>query len=163
MSVLYRSERIGKNGKPFTLYKFRTLQEGSERRHFAEHEAYVFMGRFLRKTKLDELPQLWNFLKGDVALVGPRPEEKRVIEVIPSSVRDLLLSVKPGLTSLSSIHFFDEEKILQQSADPFEDYWKKVKPMKITLDVFYVQNKCYSLDLWILWQTFKKILVSLFK
>ena len=113
MSIIYKSRRIGKHGRPFFLYKFRTLKNGVDKTNsFASQEQYTFIGRFLRKSKIDELPQIWNWLKRDLNLVGPRPEEEKTIEVIPEETRKILLSVRPGLTSLSSIHFFDETTIL---------------------------------------------------
>lgn len=163
MSIFYKSKRVGKNGKVFTLYKFRTLVESSD--HFPSHTRSVYTpyGRFLRKTKLDELPQIFNLLRGDMNLVGPRPEEERTIDVIPEETRKILLSRKPGLTSLASIHFFDEGHILEKSKDPHEVYWKAIKPMKIQLDIFYIQNRDIFLDLWILWKTCVLVLKSILR
>ena len=163
-SFIYRSERVGKNGRLFSAYKIRTLKEGVEKASsFAEQSQYLRFGRFLRKCKLDELPQLINVLKGEMSLVGPRPEETRAIEIIPEEVRKILLSAKPGLTSLASLYFYDEEKLLQEvGEDKYRNYWTKVKPAKILLDTFYVRNKCLLLDLAVLWMTFKKVIKSLF-
>lgn len=159
----YRSERVGKNGKVFSAYKFKTLKDGIDKTSsFAQEDQYLKFGRFLRKYKLDELPQFLNVLKGDMNLVGPRPEEVRAMRVIPPDVKDMLLSVKPGLTSLSSIHFFDEERLIQQSGDLHKVYWTRVKPLKIFLDVFYVQHRSWALDLAILWLTFKRIIKEVF-
>jgi len=161
MSIIYKSKRVGKNGKVFLLYKFRTLKEGSDSKMFAGNDAYTRFGRILRKTKLDELPQVWNVLKGDLRIVSPRPEEERTIQILPKETRDILLSVKPGLTSLSSLYFYDEESLIQQSADPTKMYWQSVKPMKILLDTFYINNRSISLDMWIVWATFKRIIKSI--
>jgi lipopolysaccharide/colanic/teichoic acid biosynthesis glycosyltransferase len=97
-----------------------------------------------------------------MSLVGPRPEELRTIELVPAHIKESILSVKPGMTSLSSVYFFDEERILQESSDPFKDFWEKIKPMKMTLDVFYAKNKGIVLDLAILWMTFKQIIKALY-
>lgn len=161
-SFIYRSERIGKNGKPFSLYKFRTMKMGIKT-SFADEEVYTKYGKFLRKYKIDELLQIINWLKGDMSLVGPRPDFQETIELLPDHVKKTLLSVKPGLTSISSVHFFDEERILQEAGeDKFKNYYLRVKPAKILLDVFYIQHKCFLLDLSILWLTFKKIVHEAF-
>lgn len=159
---IYRSERVGKNGRRFSLYKFRTLKEGFSG-DFANNEGYTRFGKFLRKTKLDEVLQIVNILKGDLRIVGPRPELPETIELIPKDIRKILLLIKPGLTSLSSVHFFDEEKIIQQGKDNTYDYYARIKPMKILLDVFYVQHKSFLLDLAVLWETFKLVIKSFFK
>ena len=101
---------------------------------------------------------MWNILKGDLAVVGPRAEEERTSDIIPKSAKDIILSVKPGLTSPASIHFIDEEKILQEALEPGKVYWTAVKPMKIMLDVWYVQHKSFLLDLAIIWGTIKAII-----
>jgi len=164
MSIIYKSRRIGKNEKEFWMYKFKTLKDGTDQQseYESKDERYTFGGKFLRKFKLDELPQLWNLIKGDMWVVGPRPEEKKEIDILPEHIRKVILSVKPGLTSLSSIYFFNEEDILKLSEEPQKDFWTKIKPMKIMLDVFYVNNKCLSLDLWIVWQTFKQLIKRIF-
>ncbi len=160
-SFFYRSERIGKNGIPFTLWKVRTLKEGTDKTSsFAQDDQYTRFGRFLRKTKIDELPQIICLLRGQISLVGPRAEEARSIRVLPNDIKQKLLSVKPGLTSLASVHFFNEEEILKQVADPAALYWKEIKPTKILLDMFYIQNRCFILDLAIIWMTFKRVVGS---
>jgi len=159
---IYRSERIGKNGRRFSLYKIRTLKEDFAEQ-YVDEQGYTKWGYFLRKTKLDESFQIVNWLRGDVSLVGPRPELPETIDLIPKDLRKIILSVRPGLTSLSSVHFFDEEQIIQQGKDNTYDYYAKIKPAKILLDVFYVQNKCFLLDLAIIWMTIKKVIKSLFK
>lgn len=164
MSIFYRSKRVGKNGKVFHLIKFRTLKENFDKESsFASESAYLPFGKFLRKTKLDELPQLWNVLRGQVNIVGPRPEEERNIAVLPEETRKILLSRRPGLTSLASIHFFEEGQILGTSEEIYKDYWTKIKPLKITLDVFYIQNRDLLLDWWIVLKTATMIIKSFFK
>ena len=153
MSILYRAKRSGKHGKIFTMYKFRTLKEGVG--DFADKRGYTWAGKFLRKTRLDELPQLWNVLKGNMSLVGPRPEEAKTIAIYPPDIREKLLSVKPGMFGMGGLFFINEEQALTSSDDPHRDYWEKIKPMKLTLDFFYIDNKCLSLDLWVIWQGLK--------
>lgn len=163
MSIIYKSKRVGKNGKVFLLYKFRTLKEGSDSKMFAGKDAYTRFGWIMRKVKFDELPQIFNILKGEMGIVGVRPEEERTIQILPKETRDILLSVKPGLTSLASIYFIDEEKLVQESSDPTRFYWTTIKPMKILLDTFYTNNKSLSLDAWIVWATIKNIIKSLWR
>ena len=162
-SMIYKSERVGRNGKIFEMYKFRTLKPGADGKMFTSDDSYTWCGKFLRKYKLDELPQFINVFKGEMAIVGPRPEEKRTIDIIPEETKKILLSIKPGLTDIASIFFFDEERLLEGSKDKQRDYWTKIKPIKFILQIFYVENKCLSLDLWILWATFKRIIKEIFK
>lgn len=156
MSIFYKSHRIGKGGRLFEMYKFKTLKETDD--SFASEQIYTKYGKFLRKWKIDELPQLWNILKRDMNFIGPRPEEKRTIDLIPEETKQILLSVRPGLSCLSSIYFFNEEEILLTSKDPAKTYWEQIKPMKILLDIFYIQNRCFLLRCFIIWQTIKKVL-----
>lgn len=164
MKILYKSLRVGKNGRVFEMLKFRTLKEGVDKvSTFAQDDQYLPLGKFLRKTKLDELPQLWNVIKGEMAICGPRPEEERSIKVIPEDIRNIILSVKPGMVDLASLHFFDEEKLIQRGSDPAWTYWTQVKPAKILLQVFYIQNRGTLLNIWLMWQTMKKVIKSFFK
>ena len=157
----YKSQRVGKNGRKFNLYKVRTLKQTDSQ--FASEETYLPFGRLLRKTKLDELPQLWNIIRGDIAIVGPRAEEQRTIDVLPKDIREKLLSVKPGLTSPASLHFFGEEKILQLSDDPAKTYWEQIKPLKVALDIWYIDNRCFVLDCALVFMTFFRVLGSFLK
>lgn len=158
MSLFYTPTRIGKHGKPFKLYKFRTLVEDADKKtSFATEEVYTRYGKFLRRFKLDELPQLWNVLKGDMSFFGYRPEEAKTIMIIPEDIRKTLFTVKPGLMDLASIYFFDEERILQLSEDKHREYWEKIRPMKLVLQVFYIQNRSVLLNLALLWMVFKRL------
>ena len=130
---------------------------------FASGEHYTRFGKFLRKTKIDEFVQLVNVLKGEMSLVGPRPDFQEAYDIMPDYAKKTILSVKPGCTSLSSIHFADEEKLLQEAGEEkYRNYYTKIKPAKILLDTFYIQNKCFLLDIAVLWLTFKKVISSLF-
>ena len=134
------------------------------RTSFASEEHYTKWGRFLRKIKADEFLQLANVLKGEMTLVGPRPDFQETYDVMPDYAKKTLLSIKPGCTSLSSIHFADEEKLLQEAGeDKYKNYYTKVKPAKILLDTFYIQNRCFLLDVAILYMTMKLIVKALFK
>ena len=161
MSILYKQARVGKNGKLFTLYKLRTLKPTD--RKFAQPEEYTRFGHTLRKYKIDELPQLWNVLKGDMCIIGPRPDVQAAYDIMPEHARNTILSVKPGLTSLASIHFHDEEKLLQEAGeDKYKTYYTRIKPAKVLLDTFYIQNKCLLLNIAILYMTAKLIVKKLF-
>ena len=156
MSLFYASVRIGKNGEPFTMWKIRTLKEGSDSSSFVSKDQYTWCGRFLRKWRIDEIAQLWNVLRGEMSLVGPRPLEYKTSTLYPRDTVRKLLSVKPGMFGLAGIYFMDEERLLQLSQDPQKDYWEKIAPIKLALDFFYIENKCFSLDLWIVWHGIKR-------
>jgi lipopolysaccharide/colanic/teichoic acid biosynthesis glycosyltransferase len=162
MSVLYKSQRIGKGGKEFTIYKFRTLKENSDIYEFVNEDTYTWCGRFLRKTKLDELPALWNILKGDMNLFGYRPEEKRTWDMYTQDIKEFLSKHKPGFIDLSSIHFFNEEKIMQLSNNSKQVYWERIFPIKMALRSFYFENKSFPLKVALAWIVFKKMVKSLF-
>lgn len=160
---VYRSYRVGLNGKIIEVLKIKTLRDHSDKYTFAKHGEYLPLGRFLRSTHLDELPQLWNVFKRDMNLVGPRPEEDRTFKYLPEETKRILISRRPGMTSLASLHFSDEDEILAKSPQTYRDYWEKIKPMKVLLDVFYVQHRDWLLDAWLLWRTALLILRKLFR
>lgn len=162
MSIFYKSLRVGRNGKSFWMYKFRTLRENFSGQ-FATEEGYTRFGKFLRKTKLDELPQLWNVIKGDLRFFGYRAEEQRTIDLMPDGMRETLLKEKPGIIDLASVYFIDEEEILKKSPDPFETYWRDIRPMKFVLQCFYMENRSWLLNLAIMWLYFKKSFRRLWK
>ena len=161
MSFFYKSERIGKHGRIFIIWKIRTLKYGADRSQFAQE--YTFLGRFLRKTKLDELPSLWNVIKGDLAVFGYRPEEVRTWNLYPKEIQDFLSPHKPGLMDLASIHFFAEEKILDLSTDKHQDYWEKIFPIKMALRAFYFENRGFALNFSIFCIVLKRVLKSFFQ
>ena len=160
MGLFYASQRVGKGGKPFTLYKFRTLAVGTG---FAKEEQYLPWGRFLRKTKLDELPSVWNLLRGDIGIWGYRPEELKTWNLYPTPIKELLSKHRPGFIDLSSLFFFREEFILQLSPDPAKTYYEVIFPMKMTLRAFYFENKCIPLNLALGWIACKKMLKAVFQ
>ena len=162
-TILYKSKRIGKNGILFSMLKFRTLKNGIDKdSSFAKDEQYTTFGRFLRKTKLDELPQLLNVLKGNLKIFGYRAEEERSFNILPKIMQDILIKEKPGLIDLSSLHFFDEENILK-FGDSHKTYWEIIRPMKFTLQMFYRENRCVLLNCAIMWIFLKKVLLSIIK
>jgi lipopolysaccharide/colanic/teichoic acid biosynthesis glycosyltransferase len=153
--VLYRGRRVGQDGRPFLMYKFRTMVQGAERRGpavtYRDDPRITTAGRFLRRTKLDELPQLLNVLKGEMSLVGPRPEDPAYVKLYTPEQRQVL-SVKPGITGPTQLEYRDEASMLQgESVD--EEYVTRLMPGKLKLDLEYVRNRSLLLDLKILWHT----------
>ena len=157
--VFFRHARIGKDFRPFRVYKFRTMKEGAEQCGSSitvdRDERITRLGRLLRRTKLDELPQLLNVLKGDMSLVGPRPEVKEYVDLYASEYRQLL-TVRPGITDPASLQYSEEEKVLAASPNWEEDYRKRVLPDKIRLSRQYVENHSLVTDLQLILKTVMK-------
>lgn len=153
-------ERIGKDGKPFGLYKFRTMRIGADSEGLltvGEHDARITrVGYFLRKTKMDELPQLWNVLKGDMSLVGPRPEVRKYVELYTDEQRKVL-RVRPGITDYASIEYANENELLSKSEDPDRTYIEEVMPDKIKLNMRYLEHYTVSEYFKIIFLTFKSL------
>jgi lipopolysaccharide/colanic/teichoic acid biosynthesis glycosyltransferase len=160
--VLYKQERIGKNGKPFCLYKFRTMKVHSDKQGLltvGEHDPRItHIGYFLRKSKLDELPQLWNVLVGDMSIVGPRPEVKKYVELYDDRQRKVL-AVKPGLTDPASLEYIDENRILESFDHPEEAYVKIIMPRKLDLNLEYLERRNFFSDLFIMVRTLMRIMM----
>jgi lipopolysaccharide/colanic/teichoic acid biosynthesis glycosyltransferase len=153
--VLYRGKRVGKDGRPFVMYKFRTMVLGAERTGpavtYKDDPRITKAGRFLRRTKLDELPQFFNVLRGQMSLVGPRPEDPSYVAFYTPEQR-LVLSVKPGITGRTQLQYRDEASLLDgEGVD--EEYVTRLMPQKLKLDLEYVRTRSLLLDLRILWQT----------
>lgn len=146
--VLFRQERVGRGRRPFTILKFRTMRTGTTGPLVtAARDARVTrLGRILRRTKLDELPQLWNVLKGDMSLVGPRPEVERYVSLYPEAY-ERILKVRPGLTDFAALEYRDEELRLQASSDPEATYAAVVLPAKIALYHRYLDEMSAATDL----------------
>lgn len=157
--VFFRHARIGKDFRPFRVYKFRTMREGAEQCGSSvtvgHDERVTRLGRFLRRTKVDELPQLLNVLKGDMSFVGPRPEVKEYVDLYPSEYRQLL-TVRPGITDPASLQYSEEEKVLAESPNWEEDYRNRVLPDKIRLSLQYVDNHSLVTDLLLILETIMK-------
>lgn len=160
--VFFRQERVGRFGNPFRIYKFRTMVSDAEKLGkqitIGDDKRITRSGSFLRKYKLDELPQLFNIIKGEMSLVGPRPEVPRYVKEYPLDIREIVLSVPPGITDLAAIEFKDENKILGCSRDPEQEYIKKVLPVKLKYYLKYVNDHNLVLDLKLILMTIKAIL-----
>jgi lipopolysaccharide/colanic/teichoic acid biosynthesis glycosyltransferase len=159
--VFYRQERMGKNGVPFKLLKFRSMRQNADKQGkltVGMKDARITKtGYFIRKYKLDEFPQFINVLKGDMSIVGPRPEVKEYVDLYTAEQREIL-NVKPGITDLASLEYFDENRLLGESNDPHATYINEIMPAKITLNKRYLANPTLSNDLKIMWMTFKKMI-----
>lgn len=159
--IFYRARRVGRGGREFTLYKFRSMVTDADRHGpgitAAGDPRVTPVGRVLRRTKLDELPQLWNVLRGDMTLVGPRPEDPRYVALYTPEQRRVL-DVRPGITSLASLEYRNEESILC-GPDWEQRYVQEVMPAKLAIDLRYVQQATLFSDLVIILRT----LLALFR
>ena len=149
--VFYRGPRMGRDGKTFGILKFRTMHECPASYEGPcitgrDDDRVTPLGRWLRHTKINELPQLWNVLVGEMSLVGPRPEDPEIAATWPEAVRAEILSVRPGITSPASVIYRDEEKLLGP-ANVMDDYLKKILPDKLRLDQLYIRNHRFLSDL----------------
>lgn len=159
--VFYRQVRVGKDNKDFRLFKFRSMRPDSDKLGLITvggHDPRVTRsGYYIRKYKLDEFPQLINVFKGDMSLVGPRPEVRKYVDMY-SKEQMKVLSVKPGITSLASIRYRNENDILAASNDPDKTYIEQVMPDKIAIDMEYVEKASLLTDIRLIFSTFKEIL-----
>jgi lipopolysaccharide/colanic/teichoic acid biosynthesis glycosyltransferase len=150
-AVLFRQKRVGRHGRVFEILKFRTMRVGAERQGplvtAADDPRITRSGKLLRRWKLDELPQLVNVLRGDMSLVGPRPEVPEYVRHYPSAVRELVLSVRPGLTDWASIEYRDESRLLAAAADRERMYLEEILPRKLAWCERYVASQSLALDL----------------
>jgi len=162
--VFYRGVRIGKNGKPFRIFKFRTMVENAEElggpSTAGDDPRLLKIGHFLKKYQLDEVPQLINVLRGEMSLVGPRPEVPSEIKSFEPETRKIILSVKPGITSLAVLANPHEGEVLRGSKNPHKTYCEKIKPEKIRLNLEYVKQRSFWLDIKVIIKTF---LTAVFK
>lgn len=153
--VLFRQERIGKDSRPFTIYKFRTMtlaQPGGSLITVGDDPRITSLGRFLRRTKADELPQLLNIVKGEMSFVGPRPEVRKYVEMFRDEYREIL-KVRPGITDLASLKYRDEAAILARAGHAEEEYRTRVLPDKIQLAQQYVRRSSLLFDLGVIART----------
>ena len=159
--AFYRGERVGLHGKPFRIFKFRTMVVDAERLGISstsdDDQRITSIGKFLRKYKLDELPQLINVLIGNMSLVGPRPEVKKFTDMYAKE-ETAILSVRPGITDWASIWNPCEGAILAGSTDPDRDYLEKIRPEKIRLQLKYVREQSFWTDIKIIFLTLKTII-----
>jgi lipopolysaccharide/colanic/teichoic acid biosynthesis glycosyltransferase len=147
--AFYRGTRAGRQGKAFRIFKFRTMVENAERLGGAsspdDDPRITRIGNVLRKYKLDELPQLFNVLLGDMSLVGPRPQVPWAVEQYTEEEKTLL-QMRPGITDLASLRFPNEGEVLRGSGDPDKDYFERIHPEKMRLSLEYVRNQSLWLD-----------------
>lgn len=149
--AFFRQIRVGKEGRLFRIFKFRTMVVDADKMGVqvtAEHDPRITrVGRMIRKTKLDELPQLFNVFLGDMSMVGPRPEVPYYVEKWPDEARRMVLSVRPGITDYATLFYNDEQAVLGQTDDPEKMYLEKVMPHKLQMYVRYVEEHNFWLDL----------------
>lgn len=162
-AILYKQTRTRKHQKEFLLLKFRSMKSGSDRAGLItignNDNRITSFGKFLRKYKLDELPQLFNILKGDMSFVGPRPEVPKYVELYTEEQKKVL-DVRPGLTDFASLKFFDENRILAEYDDPEKAYVEQVLPEKLRLSLKYIEEQSFLLDLKLIWLTIKRVFTS---
>jgi lipopolysaccharide/colanic/teichoic acid biosynthesis glycosyltransferase len=160
--VLFHQERAGRHGKPFFIHKLRTMRHGASGGLLTvgEDTRITSVGRLLRHTRLDELPQLVNVLKGDMSLVGPRPEVPRYVAHYPAHLRERALSVRPGITDPASLHFLDEAKLLAAAPDPEHTYIHSILPTKVAMAAAYAERATLASDMAVLWRTLKMLVSS---
>lgn len=151
---VFTQKRVGLQGRLFSIYKFRTMRfKDRYAPAVLQAERTSTWTRWIRRHKWDELLQLWNIFRGDMAFVGPRPQVPEYIARYTQKDQDIILSVRPGLTDFASIQFFAEEDMLRHSLEPEKEYWEKIWPQKRRYILFYVQHKSLWLDIKILIQT----------
>jgi len=154
--VLYRQERVGRHGRLFRIHKLRTMRVHDDRGSQltqAGDARITRAGRWLRRRRVDELPQLWDVLKGDMSLVGPRPEVPRYMACYPEEARRRILSVRPGITERAALELRDEDRLLASAADPERVYIEQILPLKQRYALDYVAHHSLWSDLRILWAT----------
>ncbi len=158
--VFFRQERVGRDFRPFLIYKFRTMTEGAERKGapitVGGDSRITRVGHFLRRYKIDELPQLINILKGDMSLVGPRPEVMEYVRLFRTDYEKLLMA-RPGITDPASLRYSEEESALASSGDWQEDYLKRILPEKIKLSQDYLDRRSIFSDFALILRTVLKI------
>jgi len=158
--AFYKQVRVGKNGKEFKLFKFRTMRTGSDKTGALtigmRDSRITGIGYYLRKYKLDELPQLFNVMIGDMSFVGPRPEVPKYVAMYTSEQK-VVLTVKPGITDYASIVYSEENALLANAENPEELYINKVMPAKLKLNMRYIQDMGIGTDIGIILKTIGKI------
>lgn len=161
--IFYQQIRVGKNGKDFGLYKFRTMKPDSDKKGLltvgGRDPRITSIGYYLRKYKLDELPQLINVFMGEMSLVGPRPEVRKYVDLYNEEQQRVLL-VQPGITDFASIEYFNENELLGKSDNPEETYINEVMPNKLKLNLKYINEFSIATDFKIIFKTIGKIVKS---
>jgi lipopolysaccharide/colanic/teichoic acid biosynthesis glycosyltransferase len=164
--VFFRQVRVGRHGQPFRIFKFRTMTQmqatGAPQLTAATDARITRAGQWLRRTKLDELPQLIDVLRGTMSLVGPRPEVPRYVEHYPAESRERVLSVRPGITDFASVHYRNEGEQLARAVDPEREYLDVILPSKLRYAMHYVDNVSVDYDLRVLGLTLRTVFVPTF-
>jgi lipopolysaccharide/colanic/teichoic acid biosynthesis glycosyltransferase len=159
--IFYKQVRIGKNMRPFKLFKFRTMYANSDKKGLLtvgdNDNRITRVGYYLRKYKLDELPQLINVLMGEMSFVGPRPEVEKYVKLY-NNEQQKVLSVKPGITDWASIRYVNESELLARSSEPEKTYINEIMPAKLAINLEYVKQNNLLIDIKIILHTFKAIL-----
>lgn len=152
--VIFRQERVGLGGRIFRIHKFRTMTLGTGAQVTSDNDTRIHTGgKMLRATKLDELPQLWDVLLGQMSLVGPRPEVPKYVNHWPADAREKIVSVKPGITDPASVAYRHESVELARAEDPERHYVDVILPRKVRMYVDYINTRSFSGDLLILFRT----------
>jgi lipopolysaccharide/colanic/teichoic acid biosynthesis glycosyltransferase len=159
--VLFKQKRVGRNFRSFRIYKFRTMTAGvaGSALTVGADPRITRLGRLLRKSKLDELPQLVNILFGDMTFVGPRPEVPSYVELFRRDYEEIL-KVRPGLTDLASLKYRDESAILARAENPEEEYLTRLLPDKIRLSKEYIRRSSFSYDLALIFETLRRLFAA---
>jgi lipopolysaccharide/colanic/teichoic acid biosynthesis glycosyltransferase len=161
--VLFSQTRVGQFGRQFRLYKFRTMIADAEKLGIpltaGNDRRITGIGRWLRRSKLDELPQLWNVVKGDMSLVGPRPEVPRYVALYTADQRRVL-DVRPGITDPASLDAFDEGEVLANSVDPEQTYCQTLMPRKLRTNLEYIRSRSVLTDLAVIVKTIRRVLFN---
>ena len=158
--VFYRQERVGRHGVPFRIHKFRTMQHGAGGLPLTvgADPRITRVGAFLRRTRIDELPQFIDVLLGRMSLVGPRPEVSRYVAHYPPGLRERVLAVRPGITDPASLAWIDEGRLLADAADPEREYIEVILPAKLQRAAEYAERASLATDLAVLWRTLRLLL-----
>ena len=159
-TIFFVQTRVGKNNKDFRLFKFRTMKPNSETKGYLtlgnSDNRITSFGKYLRKYKLDEIPQLINILKGEMSFVGPRPEVRKFVDLF-NEEQKIILSVRPGLTDYASLKYFNENEILEKFENPEKAYIEKILPEKLELNLKYIRERSLYKDLQIIIKTIGRI------
>jgi lipopolysaccharide/colanic/teichoic acid biosynthesis glycosyltransferase len=153
--VFFRQERVGRYGVPFRIHKFRTMRAGAAGLAITvgADPRITRAGAFLRRTRLDELPQFIDVLQGTMSLVGPRPEVPRYVALYPPALRERALAVRPGITDPVSLDYIDEAALLAAAADPEREYVERILPVKVQRAAEYAERASLATDVAVLWRT----------
>ncbi len=158
--VFFRQQRVGRHGVPFHIHKFRTMADGAPGLPITvgADPRITRAGAWLRRTRLDELPQLWDVLRGRMSLVGPRPEVPRYVAHYPPALRAQVLAVRPGITDPASLAHLDEAALLAAATDPEREYIERILPAKLQRAANYASHATLATDIALLWRTLQALL-----